>query len=240
VRREEPFVHHLPSGVEAELVHPQGEHQRDVGVVLVPDAFGLRPLVSDLCAWLAAEQGWTVITSEYRRAGEDGLDDDDVFEDLAAAARATSCSTVVVLGLCLGGHYALKASSLEVFDAAISLYGAIVSKGQKPGNRNLVDYVRRARGPILDIVAGKDAHATPASHIEAFSEIANMPIVVYPASDHGFAHDLTRPPNGWGRRANARPAPWVVPSTGSDAHAAWTRIFDFVRCVESSSSMVTQ
>jgi dienelactone hydrolase len=233
-------MYHLPSGVEAEVVHPPDEQRTDVGVVLVPDAFGLRPLVSDLCAWLAAERGWTVITCEYRRAGEDGLDDDDVFEDLAAAAQAIRCSTVVVVGLCLGGHYALKASSLNVFDAAISLYGAIVSNSRGPGNRSLVEYVRRARVPILDIVAGKDEHATPASHIDAFSEIAGLPVVVYPASGHAFAHDATRPPNGWGRRVHARPAPWVVPPAGSDAHAAWAGIFDFVNGVASSRKTVTQ
>ena len=232
--------YHLPSGVEAVLVHPRDEQRTNVGVVVVPDAFGLRPLVSDLCAWLAVEQGWTVTTFEYRRADEDGLRDDDVFEDLAAAARATNASTVVVLGLCLGGHYALKASSLDVFDAAISLYGAIVSKSQGPGNRNLVEYVRRARVPILDIVGGKDEHASPASHIEAFSEIAEVPVVVYPASGHAFAHDRTRPPEGWGRRVHARSAPWVVPPAGSDAHAAWARIFDFVSGVEDRQRMVTR
>ena len=75
----------LPSGTPAELARP--ERASGLGVALHPDIGGLRPLFDDLCARLAAEQGWTVcapepfpgreaMTLEERMAAVAGLDDE--------------------------------------------------------------------------------------------------------------------------------------------------------------------
>src|SRR5687767_784278 len=103
----------LPSSSPAELAVPEGRARR--GVVLAPDIMGLRPLFDDLCARLAAEQGWAVCAPEpwpgreslsidERQASMAGLEDKEQIADLVAAAdlltERAAVSTVAVLGFC--------------------------------------------------------------------------------------------------------------------------------------------
>src|SRR5215210_1330544 len=143
----------LPSGTPAELAQPEGEPSR--GLVVAPDIGGLRPLFDDLCARLATEQGWVVcapepfpgyqhLTIEERLAAVGGLADDRQVGDLVAAADATGVEPVGVLGFCMGGMYALKASGTGRFDRAVSFYGMIrvPEQWQGPGHQEPLDAVR--------------------------------------------------------------------------------------------------
>src|SRR5688500_9291564 len=120
----------LPTGTTAELARPErGDPTR--GVVLHPDIGGLRPLFDDLCARLAAEQGWAVcapepfpgresMTLEERMAAVAGLDDATQLGHLAAAADVLGTDRTAVLGFCMGGMYALKAAGSGRYDAAVA------------------------------------------------------------------------------------------------------------------------
>ena len=114
----------LPSGTPAELALPDGTPA--AGLVLAPDIMGLRPLFDDLCARLAAEHGWAVCAPEpfpgrevARRSTSaaprsPSQRDDDRIGDLVAAADdlgSQGCERVAVMGFCMGGMYALKASA---------------------------------------------------------------------------------------------------------------------------------
>ena len=48
----------LPSGTPAELARPDGDATR--GLVLIPDIGSLRPLLDEMGARLAADNGWVV------------------------------------------------------------------------------------------------------------------------------------------------------------------------------------
>ena len=128
----------LPSGAPAELARPA--QASGLGVVLHPDIGGLRPLFDDLCARLAAEQGWTVcapepfpgqeaMTLEDRMAAMAGLDDERQLGALREAAGATGCDRVAVIGFCMGGMYTLKAAGNIGWRASGATHDATAALG---------------------------------------------------------------------------------------------------------------
>ena len=213
----------LPSGTTAELARPSGEPNR--GVVLHPDIGGLRPLFDDLCARLAAEQGWTVCAPEpfpgresmeleERMAAVGALDDDVQVGHLLAAADATGADRVAVLGFCMGGMYALKAAGTGRFDGAVAFYGMIrvPERWRGPGQREPLDAVRAATEqgvPVLAIVGTADVW-TPAADVDEL-ELAGAEVIRYEGAEHGFVHDPSRPAH----RAD-------------DAADAWRRVTAFL------------
>ncbi len=107
----------LPSGTTAELARPDGAPS--IGLVLIPDILGLRPLFDEHCARLARENGWVVcafelfagrehLTRDERMVAARDNDDTRILGDAVAAARATGCERVNLIGFCMGGMYALK------------------------------------------------------------------------------------------------------------------------------------
>src|SRR2546421_12172193 len=128
----------LPSGTPAELALPDGPPSR--GLALAPDIMGLRPLFDELCAQLAGERGWAVCAPEpfpdHTEAGvEERMElvrtrlDERQVGDLVAAGEVlrerTGVDRVAVLGFCMGGMYALKASTSGAFDRVVAVYGLI-------------------------------------------------------------------------------------------------------------------
>src|SRR5690348_5371802 len=110
----------LPSGTPAELARPDGGEPTR-GLVLIPDIGGLRPLFDEHCARLAREHGLVVCAPEpfpdfedrpldwrLEHAGE--IPDARRLGDIVAAADATGCQDVGVLGFCMGGMFTLKAA----------------------------------------------------------------------------------------------------------------------------------
>jgi carboxymethylenebutenolidase len=214
----------LPSGTEAELALPDGEPVR--GLVLAPDIGGLRPLFDDLCARLAAEHGWAVcapepfpgresMTLEERMASVAGLDDAKQVGDLTEAAdhlRGLGIEPVAVLGFCMGGMYALKASNAGPFDRAVAFYGMIRVPPQWQSDTQgapLYAVTSPGAAPVLAIIGTADPY-TPPDDVDAL-EATGATVVRYEGAEHGFVHDASRPSH----RAD-------------DAADAWRRVADFL------------
>ncbi|HZT64955.1 MAG TPA: dienelactone hydrolase family protein [Acidimicrobiales bacterium] len=207
----------LPSGTPVELARPAGEAAG--GLVVAPDIGGLRPLFDDLCARLAEENRWVVAAPEpfagqadmpvdQRLAAAGGLDDARVLGDLRAAADLTGVERVGIVGFCMGGMYALKASGTGRFAAAVAFYGMIRVPEQWRGpaqGEPLEALGRPGRCPVLAIIGGHD-HWTPPGDVDALRQVPGVEVVVYPDAEHGFAHDASRPSHrpddaadAWGR-----------------------------------------
>jgi dienelactone hydrolase len=207
----------LPSGTPAELARP--ERASGLGVALHPDLGGLRPLFDDLCARLAAEQGWTVcapepfpgreaMTLDERMDAVAGLDDERQLGALHEAAVATECDRVAVMGFCMGGMYTLKAAgnvawrasgatstATPPFARAVAFYGMIRVPDQwrGPGHGEPLDALRRPEAcPVLAIIGDRDVW-TPPDDVAALEALPNVTVVRYPEAEHGFAHDPDRP-----------------------------------------------
>jgi carboxymethylenebutenolidase len=208
----------LPSGTPAEFARARN---LTIGVALHPDIMGLRPLFDEHCARLA-EQGLTTCAIEPWPGQEDlplekrmnaPLDVDRTLDDLAAAADATECTVVGVMGFCMGGMQAFRAAGTGRFQKAVSFYGMIEppEPWRDPG-RDPLDMLRKPEAcPTLAILGGKD-HFTPPADIEKLQQLPNVEVVVYPEAEHGFAHAPERPAH--------RP---------DDAADAWRRAVEFLR-----------
>jgi carboxymethylenebutenolidase len=215
----------LPSGTPAELAVPDGTPTR--GLALAPDIGGLRPLFDDLCARLAAENGWAVcapepfpgresMTLEERMASVSALTDDGQLGPLVEAAdhlRGLGLDRVAVLGFCMGGMYALKASGTGAFDRAVAFYGMIrvPKQWQSDAQTPPLDHVTKpGAAPVLAIIGTADPY-TPADDVDAL-EATGATVVRYEGAEHGFVHDASRPSH----RAD-------------DAADAWARVKSFLK-----------
>ena len=213
----------LPSGTTAELARPpQGEPT--MGLVLIPDIMGLRPLFDDRCARLAREQRWAVCAYEMF-AGREHLDRDErmvaakdnddarIVGDALAAADATGCTRVGLLGFCMGGMYALKCVGTRRFAKVVPFYGMIRVPENWRGPGQGEPLAALAQGDpttVLEIIGGCDAF-TPDADVRAL-ESTGARTVVYPDADHAFVHDPDRPVH-----------------RAADAADAWARAIDWLR-----------
>lgn len=216
----------LPTGTPAELVEVDSPER---GLVIVPDIWGLRPLFDKMCADLSRRTGWSVIAVEpfpgqdlpgpeaddgLARRGQalHDLDDADVMADLLVAADLTGAAAVGLIGFCMGGMYALKASSVGRFDRLVSFYGMIhvPEHWAGPGQGDPLERVRsRGSSRVMSIIGTVDA-LTPPDHVAELEE-AGADVVRYEGADHGFVHDPARPAH--------RP---------DDAADAWARALEFL------------
>jgi carboxymethylenebutenolidase len=193
----------LPSGTPAEIQLVDGATR---GLVVFPDIFGLRPLFADHVQRFATQWGVSTVAIEpfgsqtgledldARFAAVPGLRDVDRFRDLDEAAAATRCSSVGLIGFCMGGMYCFKAAGLERFDRIASFYGMIHMPEQWASSTHgdPLDYVRRGDAhKVLAIIGSKDTW-TPPEHVSELRE-AGVTVVEYEQADHGFAHDTSRP-----------------------------------------------
>lgn len=215
----------LATGTDAELVAPDmppGSDRPLRGVVLIPDIFGLRPLMDTHVELLSHATGWPVcafepwpgredLTLDERLGAMASLDDSVVLADAAAAADATGAEQVSVLGFCMGGMYALKASTTGRFAQAVSFYGMIriPDAWQGPGQADPLALGAGGAAPVLAIIGGCDPWTPPQDVADL--RAAGAEVVVYPQADHGFVHDPERPAH----RAD-------------DAADAWRRVMDFL------------
>lgn len=191
----------LPSGTPAYLARASSPSR---GLVLVPDIMGLRPLFTDLCDRLAAEQGWSTIAIEPwpgredlslddRLAGAGSLSDERLQADLAAAAEALAIEPVAVLGFCMGGMIALKAAAAGRFDRAVSFYGMVrlPEHWRSETMGEPLDALAGTAAPILHLVGTEDPWI-PEADLAALEQ-AGAEVVRYQGADHGFVHDPSRP-----------------------------------------------
>ncbi len=213
----------LATGTPAELALPPGRTGGELGLALVTDVMGLRPLFDELCARLASEEGWVVcapepfpgregLAVEERLAAMKDLEDSLQVGDLVAAADVTGCDRVAVLGFCMGGMYAMKAVSTGRFWRAVSFYGPIrvPPDWRGPGQGEPLEALGPGRTPVLALVGGRDPF-TPRADVESLRAVEGVTVVEYPEAEHGFVHDPARPAH--------RPA---------DAADAWQRVRQFL------------
>lgn len=214
----------LPSGTPAEIARADNSPigaAVEIGIALHPDIMGLRPLFDDHVDRLASE-GFTTCAIEPWPGQEDvplekrmemSVDLDRVLGDLHAAADATSCERVCVLGFCMGGMETFRAAGTGRFHRAVAFYGMIVPPDawRVPG-RDPLDMLQRPDAcRTLAILGGEDPY-TPPDDIAKLRELSNVETVLYPEAEHGFAHAPERPSH----RAD-------------DAEDAWRRTLDFFR-----------
>jgi carboxymethylenebutenolidase len=202
----------LPTGTPAELATPASGSSTDDsttgaarGLVLLPDIMGLRPLFDEHVAKLAAEQGWVVCAPEpfpgfedkpldwrMDHAGE--VSDQRRLDDALAAADATGCDVVGVLGFCMGGMFALEAAGTGRFDHAVAFYGMIRTPEawRSEGFLEPLDAVTAPGACPVLLIAGTEDPYTPPDDLAAL-EATGAQVVVYDGAQHGFVHDASRP-----------------------------------------------
>jgi carboxymethylenebutenolidase len=204
----------LPSGTPAEVARV-GAGAPGRGLVIVPDIGGLRPLFDDHVARLAEQTGWSVCTFELwpgrealtlpeRLSAGGSLDDGRVLGDAVAAADATGAATVGILGFCMGGMYALKASATDRFARVVAFYGMarVPEMWHSPTQGEPLEALAsRGACPALHIAGTADPWL-PADDLAAL-EAAGVEVVRYEGADHGFAHDPDRPAHLPGDAADA-------------------------------------
>lgn len=190
----------LPSGTPAEIA--RADNSNGVGISLHPDIMGLRDLFDDHVARLAS-QGFTTCAIEPWPGQEDlplekrmdaSFDLDRVLGDLEAAADATECDRVGVLGFCMGGMQAFRAAGTGRFHRAVAFYGMIVAPEawSVPGRDPLDMLQKPGACPTLAILGGNDTY-TPPDDIAKLRELGNVEVALYAEAEHGFAHAPDRP-----------------------------------------------
>ncbi len=194
----------LPSGTPAEI--DLSVDKPVMGLVVMPDIFGLRPLFYDLVARLASEWQMNVIAIEPfpgqdlsgdiadRMAQMPLLNDDVILRDMHEAADALGADRVGLMGFCMGGMYCHKAAQSDRFARISSFYGMIhvpdawLSATQADPLGILVNgHADR----VLAIIGSMDPY-TPADQVEEL-RAAGVTVQEYPEAVHGFAHDAQRP-----------------------------------------------
>jgi len=208
----------LPSGTQAEIERVAGATR---GLVVIPDIWGMRPLFDDLVRRFASEWGMTTVAIEpfpardfpdlgtnpdTRFAAVPKLRDTDKYRDLAEAADATGCSSVGLIGFCMGGMYCFKASQLErdgrpLFDRIASFYGMITTPEawKSETHESPLDILKRGgsgaarayASNVLAVIGGGDQW-TPGPEVEDLRS-TGVTVAFYPQAEHGFAHDASRP-----------------------------------------------
>jgi len=216
----------LPSGTAAAMSRADDPLR---GLVVIPDIWGLRPLFADMCDSLRDRTGWTVATLdpfpgqdlpdasdpdalEARGSALFGLADDDLLRDAVDAADATGCEHVGLIGFCMGGMYALKASATGRFDRIAAFYGMVhvPPHWAGPGQGDPMEALSRRGAIEVMAVIGTADPLTPTEHV-ADLVAAGVHVQNYVGAEHGFVHDATRPAH--------RP---------EDAADAWERVLTFL------------
>lgn len=196
----------LPSGTAAEVARVADDAASQVGLVIAPDIFGLRPLYADMVARFAREWGVPVVAVEPfpgmelgpdigpRSAAVNALDDNVHLRDLHEAADELGTPRTVLMGFCMGGMYCFKAARSTRFARIASFYGMItLPEGwRSPTQGEPLDFLRSGHADrVLAVIGGRD-HYTPAPDVEALQSVG-VRVEFYPEAEHGFAHDDSRP-----------------------------------------------
>jgi carboxymethylenebutenolidase len=192
----------LASGTEAELATVP---DASVGLVLVPDIMGLRPLFDEHCARLASDNNWNVCSYELfagneqldrdeRMVAAKDLDDQRILGVALAAADATGCARVNIIGFCMGGMYTLKAVKTKRFHRHVPFYGMVhvPDNWRGPGQGDPLDAVRQGDPRQVLAVIGTADPFTPPDVVDEL-EAVGVTVVRYHGADHAFVHDPDRP-----------------------------------------------
>jgi len=194
----------LPSGTHAEI--DISATNPAMGLVIMPDIFGMRPLFDELVARLAREWNMAVIAFEPfpgqnlpadiadRMAQMPLLSDDVILRDMHEAADALGVDRVGLMGFCMGGMYCHKASRSDRFARIASFYGMIhVPESWLSATQgDPIGYLTQGHADrVLAIIGSLDPY-TPAEQVLEL-RAAGVTVQEYPEAVHGFAHDAQRP-----------------------------------------------
>ena len=194
----------LPSGTTAEI--DLSVTNPVMGLVIVPDIFGLRPLFDDLVARLAREWNMAVIAIEpfagqtlsadiaERMTQMPVLSDDAILRDMHEAADALGVDRVGLMGFCMGGMYCHKAARSDRFVRISSFYGMIhIPEGWMSATQgDPLAYLEGGHADrVLAIIGSLDPYTPPDQVVEL--RAAGVTVQEYPEAVHGFAHDVSRP-----------------------------------------------
>jgi len=192
----------LASGTQAELVTVP---DASVGLVLVPDIMGLRTLFDEHCARLARDNSWSVCSFELfagnehldrdeRMIAAKDLDDERIVGDALAAAEATGCRRVNIIGFCMGGMYTLKSVKTGRFHRHVPFYGMIhvPENWRGAGQGDPLDAVRQGDPRRVLAVVGTADPFTPPDVVDELESVG-VTVVRYQGADHAFVHDPDRP-----------------------------------------------
>jgi carboxymethylenebutenolidase len=194
----------LPSGTTAEI--DLSVTNPVMGLVIMPDIFGLRPLFDDLVARLAREWNMAVIAIEpfagqtlsadiaERMTQMPVLSDDAILRDMHEAADALGVDRVGLMGFCMGGMYCHKAARSDRFVRISSFYGMIhIPEGWMSATQgDPLAYLEGGHADrVLAIIGSLDPYTPPDQVVEL--RAAGVTVQEYPEAVHGFAHDVSRP-----------------------------------------------
>jgi carboxymethylenebutenolidase len=185
------------------------------GVIVMMEAFGLKPHIRDVCDRLAAA-GFAALAPdilhgkdidygdrEILYASMRALRDDAVLADIGASARFLARQPQVkgrgigIIGFCMGGRYAFLANAClpEPLKAAVSLYGGgIAPDGEdRLGRRPPILSAQDLRAPMLLIYGGRDASIPNDEQLRVAERLGSLgkryTLSLYPQAEHGFCCD---------------------------------------------------
>ena len=194
----------LPSGTPAEI--DLSVTNPVMGLVIMPDIFGLRPLFDELVARLAREWQMAVIAIEpfadqtlsadiaERMAVMPSLNDVEILRDMHEAADALGIDRVGLMGFCMGGMYCHKAARSDRFARISSFYGMIhIPEGWMSATQgDPLAYLEGGNADrVLAIIGSLDPYTPPDQVMEL--RAVGVTVQEYPEAVHGFAHDAARP-----------------------------------------------
>ncbi|MDF3311080.1 dienelactone hydrolase family protein [Rhodococcus sp. T2V] len=190
----------LSSGTNVLVAKPSAG-KRHRGVIVLTDIFGLRTVFEQMCARIAGQLDAVVYALDPfpgitglgsvpdRLRAVEQLTDSGVLGDIALACDATEADRVDVVGFCLGGTWAYKASASDRVARAVSFYGPLAEyfTGTE-GRASIQSFLANGTGPkILSVVAGQDS-LTPDEAVRDVED-HGVTVVRFPDANHAFVHD---------------------------------------------------
>lgn len=194
----------LASGTPA-VLHQTSSGRPRRGVVVLPDVFGLSPVFEALAGRLATALGAAVGVLEpfpgqeamalpdRLEVGIRDLGEDRILGDARDLADRLDVEPVAMLGVCVGGMFALRGADGGRFDRVVSLYGMVhvPERWRGAGKGDPLESVRAASVPVLAL-AGTADEFVPVAHLDEL-EGAGAEVRRFVGASHGFAHDPSRP-----------------------------------------------
>ena len=194
----------LPSGTKSVIEKPSSK-ESEIGLVVIPDGMGLRPLFDEIVKRLASEWGIPVcsfelyhqledLNVEERLATASELDDSRIIGDALAAAELVQTNQVAILGFCMGGMYTYKTVASQRFSKHVSFYGMIrVPEAWKSESQSEpVSSLKEGDASSVLAIVGSNDSWTPQEDVDLLIS-TGVSVVTYRDAEHGFVHDPSRP-----------------------------------------------
>jgi dienelactone hydrolase len=193
---------YLASGTPVLLAEPADGDAR-LNVVLSASLRGFTGMYTELCLRLAQRHRWRIAAPE-QFPGQQDLDeqargeqvarfaDAAKLDELEAAADLLDAGPAALIGFCLGGMYALKASARPRFSAIAAFYGMIrlPEHWRAPGQAEPLDCLADP-ARVLAIAGERDPLIALADLADL--RAAGARTLTFPEAGHAFAHDPSLP-----------------------------------------------